>query len=245
MGEPGHWTTDEKGQRRWQGPRNRTEKRGPALIRYTFDVSVMVMECLLPGGSRGWVVRMLPTKEHPAGEWHRHLTDGSVQVGDIELSADDVRFVDDAARAPRHLGPLRRDGRRATPSKYVEGGLRWDGPRRSLESHGPAVIEFVTDRADAIMNCLLPNGSRGTVHCDYPLINPFGGWWRRVASEGRWQVGDVVVSDHDVRFIDHELPPTTDERGQWIDDPARPGPNLRKVWDGPHAWADAHGEGVV
>ena len=240
MGESGGWVTDENGQRRWQGPRNRTEKRGPALVRYSFDVPVIVMECLLPDGTRGWIVRMLPTKEHQDGEWYRHLADSSVQVGHIELSAEDVRFIDDAGRAPRHLRPPRRDGRRAAPSKHAEGGLLWDGPRRLLESHGPAVIEFIVDRADVVMNCLLPNGSRGTVHCDYPLINPFGGWWRRATSDGRWQIGEIVVSDDEVRFIDHDLPPATDERGRWIDDP-----KFRQVWDGPHSWAETHGQAVV
>ena len=199
-----------------------------------------VMECLLPDGTRGWIVRMLPTKEHQDGEWYRHLADSSVQVGHIELSAENVRFIDDAGRAPRHLRPLRRDGRRTAPSKHAEGGLLEDGPRRLLESHGPAVIEFIVDCADVVMNCLLPNGSRGTVHCDYPQPNPFGGWWRRAVSDGRWQLGEIVVSDGDVRFIDHDLPLATDERGGWID-----GPDQRRAWDGPTCWAEAHGQAVV
>jgi hypothetical protein len=90
------------------------------------------------------------------------------------------------------------------------------------------------------MNCLLPDGSRGTVHCEYLLISLFGGWWRRAVSDGRWQAGEILVSDDDVRFIDHDLPPTRDERGGWIEDS-----NRRKVWEGPHCWAEAHGQAVV
>jgi hypothetical protein len=243
--ETGRWTTDERGQRRWQGPPNHSERRGPARIQYRCDTLVSVFDCLLPDATRGWVVRMLPTKEHPEGEWYRHLSDGSVQLGQLELSAEDAWFVDDLGRAPQHLRPMRRDGRHATPSKYP-GRVQWDGgPRRLLECHGSAVIEFTADRADVIMNCLLPDGSRGTVHCDFLLINMFGGWWRRATSDGRWQLGEIIVSDDNVRFIDHELPPTADERGQWIDDPDSRGPKFRKVWDGPHSWAEAHGQAVV
>ena len=239
MGKSGHWTTDENGQRRWQGPRNRQEVRGPATINYTFDAPFFVTNCLLPDGSRGWVARMLPTKEHPGGELYRHLADGLLQAGRLELVADDVRFVDDAERAPLRLRPTRRDGRRAIPSEY-EGRLLWDGPRHFLEYHGSAIIEFNGDRADVVMNCLLPDGSRGTAHCEYLLIALFGGWWRRAVSDGRWQAGEIVVSDHDVRFIDHDLPPTRDERGGWIEDS-----NRRKVWAGAHAWAEAHGQAVT
>jgi hypothetical protein len=244
MGESGRWITDENGQRRWQGPPNHAEWRGPARIQYRCDTPVSVWDCLLHDATRGWVVRMLPTKQHPEGEWYRHLTDGSVQPGQLELSAKDARFVDDPERPPRHLRPMRGDGRRTTPSKH-QGHLEWDGPRRLLECHGPAVIEFIADRADVVMNCRLPDESRGTVHCDFLLINMFGGWWRRATSDGRWQLGEIIVSDDDVRFIDHELPPTADERGQWIDDADSRAPNLRKVWDGPHSWAEPHGQAVA
>ena len=239
MQERGYWTTDENGQRRWQGHRNWVEKRGPALIQYVFDVPRSVVTCLFSDGSRGWVVCILPTKQHPDGEWYRRLPDQSLQVGRVEFVAEDVRFIDDMERPPRRLSPLPRDGRRAVQSAY-EGNLTWEGQRHWLEAHGPAQIEFTTDRADVVLNCLLPNGSRGAVHCEFPLINQLGGWWRRPAAGGLWQAGELHVSDDDIRFADHDLPPARDERGGWIEVE-----RLGKVWDGPHCWAEAHGQAVV
>lgn len=91
-----------------------------------------------------------------------------------------------------------------------------------------------------VINCLLPDGSRGTVHCEYPLINHMGGWWRCATTDHRWQTGEILVSDEDVHFIDNDLPPAHDEQGGWIDHP-----RLRRVWDGPSCWAVPHSNAVV
>lgn len=239
MRDRSHWIIDENGQRRWHGRRNWTEHRGRALIQHAFDTPRSVMNCLLPDQSRGWAVRILPTKEYPDGEWYRRLPDESFQAGWVEFLSDDVRFIDDTDRPPRRLAPLPRDRKRRAAQESGDGPTR-DEPHRSYEGHGAAVIEFAGDRAELVVNCLFPDDSRGTAHCAFPLVNPLGGWWRRPAAGKLWQVGELLVSDGDIAFVDHEPPPTSDERGGWIDDP-----RLRKVWDGPNSWAEPHGQAVV
>lgn len=199
------------------GVRFRTEARGPAVIHCVGDRMDAVLNCLLPDGSRGTVCRTRPI-EHLEGRWRRPLTDGSWQVGSVDISTDDVRFID-GTELPKHdeQGDWILDER---------GRQIWKGPLSWDMAHGPAIVAYMQkDRATTVFSCLLPDGARGTVVSAMEKDVAGRRRWRRPLPDGSWRDGDIVIHDDDVRFVE-DLPRPPRALG------------LRSSEEAPDLWAD-------
>lgn len=111
----GHWSRDESGEIRWNGPEVWIVQRGPAILKFSAGDLEAIDNCLLPDGSRGPVAYTYDP-DRPANREGRAGLDGNRRAGDIVIEPDDVRFVDlpeleeDLLDSPRIRGLMKDRG---------------------------------------------------------------------------------------------------------------------------------------
>jgi hypothetical protein len=206
--QPGHWIEDRKGRRYWVGPRFWSAKFGSSTIEYVADRPTSALGCQLPDGTRGTVIYGLQVDDGQEPQWLRPRADGTVQSGLLDITDEEVGFVDAPPRG--YVSSFYRSS--GEPGGWVVtegGGKRWHGPSIWVEPHGHAVIEITHGRKGAVRGCLLPDGTRGSVIAGEPIRELRGGeWvelkdrWRRPLLDGSWNDGNIEIAEGDVRFID-------------------------------------------
>src|SRR5215813_482985 len=91
------------------------------------------------------------------------------------------------------------------PGHWIEdrkGRKYWIGPRFWTAQFGSSIIEYVTDRPTAVLGCLLPDGTRGTVVYALQKDDGLEPQWLRPRADGTVQSGRLDITDGDARFVD-------------------------------------------
>lgn len=202
------WTIDRRGLRYWSGPPYWTNVTNGTVVECVADRPVAAYGCIAMDGSRVTAVCAASSGPDEDPQWFLPRSDGSFQSGNLEPTADGLRFVAAPARG-QSAAMYWQGGEKGRATSGERGGSRWSGPMIDGESHGPAVIEKHNGRMLAIRGCKFSDGSRGSVLPSGPSYEIRGGQavqreaiWRRPLPDGSWLEGNVQITTTDIVFID-------------------------------------------